>query len=164
MMGIQETLEKKFSLADMTHGEIDALLKKQMVCRISFNDRPSPYTIPMEYYYFGDVMYFHVTSSGKKMALWSADQNVTVEVDWWNNDLSDYKSVIATGRLAAVESHDEKNILNVAMAEAVRGRSGIKGLLKMPWGKKGINFLTSSNIPMTLMKLDVKEIRGKKAR
>lgn len=155
--------KSKFQLPDMSHQEMDDILRKQIICRISFNDRPYPYTLPMEYYYFGDVMYFHFTNTGKKWELINKDPNVTVEVDWANDNLSDYKSVILHGRLIVVENEDERNTMSRVMADAVNSRLGIKALLNIPWGKKGIDYLSASDIPLVLLKLEERERTGKKA-
>lgn len=154
---------KRFDLPDMDHREIDRLLKDQLICRITFRDEPYPYTLPMEYYYFGDTMYFHFTNTGKKMDLLSRNPDVTVEVDWYDSMLTDYKSVILKGRLVPVDNADERNTVNVAMSSAVRTRAGIKSLLSIPWGKKGVDYLSASNIPLKLLKLEVREMSGKKA-
>jgi nitroimidazol reductase NimA-like FMN-containing flavoprotein (pyridoxamine 5'-phosphate oxidase superfamily) len=154
---------KRFDLPDMSHREMDELLKSQLLCRISFHDEPYPYTIPMEYYYFGDVIYFHFTTTGKKMDLMNMNPNVTVEVDWYDDMLTDYKSVIIKGRLVPVDNADERNTVNVAMSSAVREKAGIKSYLRIPWGKKGVDYLSASNIPLKLLKLEIKDMSGKKA-
>ncbi len=154
---------KRFDLPDMSHREMDDLLRGNILCRISFHDEPYPYTLPMEYYYFGDVMYFHFTMTGKKIELMNKNPNVTVEVDWSDASLADYKSVILKGRLAAVDNPDERNTVNVAMSSAVHRTAGIKSYLKVPWGKKGVDYLAASNIPLKLLKLEIKEMTGKKA-
>ena len=154
---------KRFDLPDMSHREMDELLNSQLLCRISFNDQPSPHLVPMEYYYFGDTMYFHLTTSGKKMDLIRKDPSVTVEVDWSNSDLSEYGSVILKGRLVEVTDKVERNTMNVAMSTAVKDKLGIKGLLRIPLSKKGIDYLSASNIPLVLYKLETKEVTGKKA-
>lgn len=154
---------KRFDLPDMSHREIDDLLKSQLLCRITFNDQPYPYTLPMEYYYSGDTMYFHFTTTGKKMDMFRRDPNVTVEIDWSNADLSDYRSVILHGRMVEVTNHDERNMMNLAMSTAIKDKLGIKGMLSIPWGNKGIDYLAASNIPLILLKLEAKEITGKKA-
>lgn len=168
MFGVQEQIKrdyeiKRFDLPDMSHHEIDELLSSELLCRMTFNDQPYPYTLPMEYYYFGDTMYFHLTTTGKKRDLLQRDPNVTIEVDWTNSDLSDYKSVILKGRLIEVTDHEELNTMNVAMSTAIKDKLGIKAFLRIPWSKKGIDYLSASNIPLALYKLDVKEITGKKA-
>ncbi len=154
---------KRFDLPDMSHREMDELLRRQLLCRIAFNDEPYPYTLPMEYYYTGDTMYFHFTTTGKKIDLMNRNPNVTVEVDWYDDLLTDYKSVVLKGRLVPVENVDERNTINVAMSTAVREKAGIKALLRIPWGRKGVDYLAASNIPLKLLKLDVKEMSGKKA-
>ena len=154
---------KRFDLPDMSHREIDDLLNSQLLCRITFNDHPYPYTLPMEYYYFGDTMYFHLTTTGKKMDLLGKDPNVTVEVDWASHDLADYKSVILKGKLVEVTDEAERNTMNVAMSTAVKDKVGITYLLRVPWSKKGVDYLSASNIPLTLYKLETKEVTGKKA-
>jgi nitroimidazol reductase NimA-like FMN-containing flavoprotein (pyridoxamine 5'-phosphate oxidase superfamily) len=154
---------KRFDLPDMSHREMDELLKSQLLCRISFHDEPYPYTLPMEYYYFGDVIYFHFTTTGKKMDLMNLNPNVTVEVDWYDDMLTDYKSVILKGRLVPVDNADERNTVNVAMSSAVREKAGIKSYLRIPWGKKGVDYLSASNIPLKLLKLEIKDMSGKKA-
>ena len=168
VFALQEQLPKeyemrRFDLPDMSHREMDELLRSQILCRISFHDKPFPYTLPMEYYYFGDVMYFHFTTTGKKIELMNKDPNVTVEVDWSNDTLTDYKSVVLKGKLASVDNQAEREIVNVAMASAVHEKAGIKSFLKIPWGKKGVDYLAASNIPLKLLKLEVKEMTGKKA-
>lgn len=154
---------KRFDLPDMSHREMDELLNSQLLCRITFNDQPYPYTLPMEYYYFGDTIYFHFTTTGKKIDLLRRDPNVTVEIDWTNEDLSDYRSVIMKGQLVEVTDNSERNTMNVAMSTAIKDKVGIKAYLRVPWMKKGIDYLSASNIPMTLLKLEVKEMTGKKA-
>jgi uncharacterized protein len=154
---------KRFDLPDMSHHEVDELLSSQLLCRMTFNDQPYPYTIPMEYYYFGETMYFHLTTTGKKMDLLHHDPNVTIEVDWSNGDLSDYKSAILKGRLIEVTDHAELNTMNVAMSTAIKDKLGIKAFFRIPWSKKGIDYLSASNIPLALYKLEAKEITGKKA-
>lgn len=168
MFGLQEQKQrdyeiKRFDLPDMSHREMDDLLRSQLICRVSFNDKTYPYTLPMEYYYFGDTMYFHFTTTGKKMELLRSDPHVTVEVDWASADLSDYRSVILRGRLVEVTDADERNTMNLAMASAVQDKLGIKGLLNIPWGKKGIDYLSASNIPLVLLRLETTEMTGKKA-
>jgi len=90
---------KRFDLPNMTHREMDDLLKSQLLCRITFHDEPYPYMLPMEYYYFGDTIYFHFTMTGRKIELMSKNPNVTVEIDWYDDMLTDYKSVILRGSL-----------------------------------------------------------------
>ena len=128
---------KRFDLPDMSHREMDDLLRSQLLCRITFNDRPYPYTLPMEYYYFGDTMYFHFTTTGKKMDLMRGDPNVCVEVDWSNDDLSDYKSVIIRGRLVEVTDTAERNTMNLAMSSAIKDKIGIKAYPAHTLGKEG---------------------------
>jgi len=154
---------KRFDLPDMSHREMDDLLRSQVICRISFHDEPYPYTLPMEYYYFGDVMYFHFTTTGSKKDLLNSNPNVTVEVDWSDELLTDYKSVILKGTLVSVDNPAERNTVNVAMSTAVREKAGIKSYLQIPWGKKGVDYLSASNIPLKLLKLEIKEMTGKKA-
>ena len=154
---------KRFDLPDMSHREMDDLLSSQLLCRITFNDHPFPYTLPMEYYYFGETIYFHLTTTGRKIELLRKDPNVTVEIDWSNEDLSDYRSVIVKGRLVEIVDGPERNTMNVAMSTAIKDKVGIKSYLRIPWMKKGIDYLSASNIPLALYKLDVVEMTGKKA-
>lgn len=166
--GMQEHMHReyeirRFDLPDMSHREMDELLRSQLLCRVTLNDKPYPYTLPMEYYFFGDTMYFHFTTTGKKMDLLRSDPNVCVEVDWSTDDLSDYRSVIIRGRLVEVAETAERNTMNLAMSTAVRDKLGIMGVLRVPWTKKGIDYLSASNIPLTLYKLEVHEMTGKKA-
>ncbi len=39
---------KKFELPDMSHSEMDDLIKSQLICRVTFNHDPYPYTLPMD--------------------------------------------------------------------------------------------------------------------
>lgn len=154
---------KKFDLPEMSMREMKQLLKDQLLCRITFHDEPYPYVLPMEYYFSGDTMYFHFTTTGKKMDIMARDPRVTVEVDTHDDLLTDYRSAVLKGRLVPVDNQAEYNVISVAMSSAVREKAGIKSFLNIPWGKKGIDYLAASNIPLKLYKLEVKEMSGKKA-
>jgi nitroimidazol reductase NimA-like FMN-containing flavoprotein (pyridoxamine 5'-phosphate oxidase superfamily) len=97
------------------------------------------------------------------MDLMRSDANVCVEVDWSNDDLSDYKSVVIRGKLVEVTDTAARNTMNLAMSNAIKDKVGIKAILRIPWTKKGIDYLSASNIPLTLLKLEVHEMTGKKA-
>ena len=52
----------------MMKEEIDKLVREQMLCRIAFKGRESPYIAPFQYVVMDDRIYFHFTDYGRKMS------------------------------------------------------------------------------------------------
>lgn len=111
-------------LPSMSKREVEELLKNSRICRLAFNDRPQPYIIPLDYVYMNGKMYFHFAGYGKKISLFEKDPHVSVEVDRYNDDITEYESVTLMGTLAKVTDMGEKMAASKKLLESIKSRGG----------------------------------------
>ncbi len=120
--------QEVYKLPAMSKQEVDRLLKNSRICRMAFNDDPYPYIIPLDYVYVNGKMYFHFADYGKKMDLFKKDPHVSVEVDRYNKDITDYESVTLMGTLMKVADHEEKKMASDALLNTIESRGGEKNV------------------------------------
>ena len=107
--------------------QIEALLKKSVVCRLGMNHSKHPYVVPMSFGYQDNTLYFHSGASGKKLALLKSNPNVCFEFDTvtdiskadnpcsWNFK---YQSVLGTGTVKFIDDTKDKiDALKVIVAQ-----------------------------------------------
>lgn len=104
-------------LPKMDSGEINNLLKNQLLCRIAFKGDKYPYMAPFQYVLMHESLYFHFTDYGKKMKLLEKDKRVCVEIEKYRPDLSEYNFVVLRGELEVVNDSDERANVIHRMAE-----------------------------------------------
>ena len=104
-------------LPKMDSGEINNLLKNQLLCRIAFKGDKYPYMAPFQYVLMHGSLYFHFTDYGKKMKLLDKDKRVCVEIEKYRPDLSEYNFVVLRGELEVVTDSDERANVIHRMAE-----------------------------------------------
>jgi nitroimidazol reductase NimA-like FMN-containing flavoprotein (pyridoxamine 5'-phosphate oxidase superfamily) len=97
----------------MKKSEIERLIKDHFLCRIAFRGVEYPYIAPFQYVYANGALYFHFTAYGRKMKLIEQNENVCVEIEQFNSDLSRYMFVTLKGKSSIVTDPVEK-------AEAVK--------------------------------------------
>jgi nitroimidazol reductase NimA-like FMN-containing flavoprotein (pyridoxamine 5'-phosphate oxidase superfamily) len=115
-------------LPSMSKEEVEDLLKSSRICRLALNDTPQPYIIPLDYVYHDGRMYFHFARYGKKMDLFEKDPHVSVEVDRYNEDITEYESVTLMGRLTKVTDPKEKEVVSRKFLETIKSRGGEKNV------------------------------------
>ncbi len=120
--------QEVYKLPAMSKQEVDHLLKNSRICRMAFNDDPYPYIIPLDYVYVNGKMYFHFADYGKKMDLFKKDPHVSVEVDRYNKDITDYESVTLMGTLVKVSDREEKKTASDALLDTIDSRGGQKNV------------------------------------
>ena len=104
-------------LPKMDGGEINNLLKNQLLCRIAFKGDKYPYIAPFQYVLMHGSLYFHFTDYGKKMKLLDKDKRVCVEIEKYRLDLSEYNFVVLRGELEVLSDSDERANVIHRMAE-----------------------------------------------
>jgi len=104
----------------MDEGEVERLIRGQMICRIAFRGEDYPYLAPFQYVLMDDTLYFQFTDYGRKMRLLSKDNRVCVQVERYEPDLSSYRSVALRGSLDVVEDPDERERAITRFAEEGR--------------------------------------------
>jgi nitroimidazol reductase NimA-like FMN-containing flavoprotein (pyridoxamine 5'-phosphate oxidase superfamily) len=86
----------------MEKKEYDQLIMEQYIARITFSGEKYPYIAPFLYVFDGDFLYFLSTKYGKKMKHFRQNPYVTVEIETYNSDMSNYAFVSLSGHLVEV--------------------------------------------------------------
>ena len=115
-------------LPEMTAAEMERLLSEQKICRMALKDDPWPYIIALDYIYSDGEMYFHFADYGRKMDLIANDPNVSVEVDNFCSDTTNFSTVTLMGRLAKVTDSAEKKTAATALHDTAVERGGVKNV------------------------------------
>ena len=154
-----------FKLPKMTKKEIWELIQKQKLCRIAFNGIKYPYIAPFQYAVLNGSLYFHFTDYGKKMKLIEKNQNVCVEIEEYNKDLSEYKFVVLRGDLIIVNDKQER--INALQKIVEEGEENLSPNFLAAHGfniKEGWSSLKTRNKTLLIVKLEkIKEEIGLKS-
>lgn len=103
-------------LPRMSRDEIDAMIQRQMLCRIAFKGDDYPYIAPFQYVSINGWLYVHFTGYGKKLQLLKRDNRVCVELEEYTPDLSEYRFVSMRGTLRVVTDPQEHSAVARRMA------------------------------------------------
>jgi nitroimidazol reductase NimA-like FMN-containing flavoprotein (pyridoxamine 5'-phosphate oxidase superfamily) len=97
--------------------EIEEIVKKAMICRVSLSVGGEPYVFPVNYGYRDGCLYFHSAQQGKKIEMMRKNPHICFQVDTdveivpaenacdWSIK---YKSVIGFGKAEFLYSLEEK--------------------------------------------------------
>jgi nitroimidazol reductase NimA-like FMN-containing flavoprotein (pyridoxamine 5'-phosphate oxidase superfamily) len=118
-------------IPQMDRKEYDQLIIDEYVCRIAFKgSKEHPYIAPFLYVFDGKHMYFLSTKYGKKIEFFKHDPNVSVEVDRYSRDLSDYSFVTLLGRLVEVKDENKKKNIREKFVQLIKDKNLSKNILK----------------------------------
>ncbi len=108
--------------------EMEALLSGALIGRLGMADGGGkPYVIPMPFCWYDEAIYLRLPMTGRKAAVLLQNNRVCFEVDWFDETLRDYGSVLVEGRLAMVEDLCEKAAVKAINDEKyTRLRKGIR--------------------------------------
>jgi len=95
-------------LPELSEREMLELLDAERVGRLGLNDEPQPYVVPTDFAYNEGAIYIHSPVDGKKSVLARKDPHVCFEVDKYNEEVTEYKSVIIRGDIIEVFDDGEK--------------------------------------------------------
>jgi uncharacterized protein len=112
----------------MSKEEYDNFLKENYVSRIGFKGE-YPYIAPFLYVFDGHFIYFMSTKYGKKIERFQANPNVAVEIEKYEDDLSDYRFVTLQGRIEQVENIGEKLKVKKCFVNLIQDKSLSKNVL-----------------------------------
>ena len=107
-------------LPKMNAAEVKELLEEQILCRIAFCGKQGPHIAPFQYALVDGQLYFHFTDYGKKMDLLEEGNLVCVEIEKYTPDLSEYRFVVATGKLRIVTEPRERALAIEKMVETAK--------------------------------------------
>ncbi len=117
-------------IPQMDRKEYDQLIIDEYICRIAFKGKEHPYIAPFLYIFDGKHMYFLSTKYGKKIELFQQNPNVSVEVDRYSRDLSDYSFVTLLGRLVEVKDDSKKKKIREKFVQLIKDNNLSKNILK----------------------------------
>ncbi len=129
------------------------LLDAERVGRLGLNDEPQPYVVPTDFTFKDGIVYIHSPEGGKKTALARRHPHVCFEVDRFNGDVTEYRSVIVRGDIEEVLDEAEKRDAMRHMAAKAARTPGWKAHLN---GTPGMGSIT-------VFKINVKEMTGIKS-
>jgi nitroimidazol reductase NimA-like FMN-containing flavoprotein (pyridoxamine 5'-phosphate oxidase superfamily) len=89
-------------MPNMEKQEYDRLIQEQYIARIVFKGEKYPYIAPFLYVFDGKYLYFLSTRYGKKIEYFRQNPYVTVEIERYDPDLSNYAFVSLSGHLVEV--------------------------------------------------------------
>lgn len=141
-------------LPELTEKEMLDLLDAVRVGRLGLNDEPQPYIVPTDFAFKDGAIYIHSPVDGKKTALARRDPHVCFEVDRYNEDVTEYQSVIIRGDIQEVLDVSEKrDAMRLMAKKAVRSGgwkahvNGTPGMGSIAIFKIKINEMTGIKSP-----------------
>jgi len=152
-----------FELPKMGKREVQNVIQGQFLCRIAFHGREYPYIAPFQYTLVDDSLYFHFTNYGKKMRLLDRDNRVSVEIEKYKPDLSEYRFVVMRGTLRVVTDSEERKRVIRKMAREGKRKLSTKFLSAHGFHQDQNWSSFSHERPMVIVKLeDVAQVIGLK--
>jgi uncharacterized protein len=112
----------------MTKEEYDEFIKANYVSRIGFKGE-YPYIAPFIYVFEDNSLYFLSTKYGKKIEMFQANPNVAVEIEKYEDDLSEYRFVTLQGSIKQVEGANEKLKVRKLFVDLIRNKNLSKNVL-----------------------------------
>lgn len=101
-------------MKDMTKDEIDHLLKTVGDGVLALSSGDVPYCIPFGFVYLNGMIYLSLFPKGRKWEIFNKNNRVCFNVFAWNDDHSEWSSVVVDGRM--VQVRDLKEIEQVVKA------------------------------------------------
>ena len=119
-----------FKIPSMKHEEYDKLISKNHISRIAFTGDNYPYIAPFMYVFNEEkkVLYFLSTKYGKKIELFNKNPNVAVEIEKYDDDMSNYKFITLQGKLMVVKSESEQNKVIKSFINMIQNKLSGKAL------------------------------------
>jgi nitroimidazol reductase NimA-like FMN-containing flavoprotein (pyridoxamine 5'-phosphate oxidase superfamily) len=138
----------------MEKDEVDALIQRQILCRIAFRGSKYPYIVPFQYTAIDGTLYFHFTDYGKKMKLLKASKSVCVEIEEYAPDLSEFRFATLRGKLKVVTDKGERAKAMAKLANDGERRLSRKFLAAHGFSEHEDWSSLNSEKSMALVKLD----------
>jgi hypothetical protein len=138
-------------LPELSEEEMLTLLDEARVGRIGLNDEPQPYIVPTDFAYENGAIFIHSPSDGKKSNLARKDPHVSFEVDKYNDDVTEYRSIIIRGDIEEVFDDTGRRD---AMRSLARKAARSPGWKAHPGGSG------SSGSSISIFKINIREMTG----
>ena len=106
----------------MNKEEYDYLIQEEFICRIAFQGK-YPYIAPFLYVFDEKFLYFLSTKYGKKIELFHKNPDVAVEIEKYNDKLTEYKFVTLQGTIQEVENHNENQKIRKHFVDMIQEKN-----------------------------------------
>lgn len=103
--------------------EYDRLIKENFICRIAFRGELFPYIAPFLYIFDGKHLYFLPTRYGRKINYFKKDPSVSVEIENFSSDLSQYRFVSLQGILEEITDLNKKQQVKSDFTAMIKQKS-----------------------------------------
>lgn len=110
-------------MPNMGKQEYDRLIREQYIARIVFKGEKYPYIAPFLYVFDGKYLYFLSTRYGKKIEYFRQNSYVTVEIERYDPDLSNYAFVSLSGHLVEVTDEVSKKEVREHFIRLIREKN-----------------------------------------
>ncbi len=136
---------------------IEAILKRNNICRLALFDAEYPYIVPLCYGYEDGCLYFHGFAGGTKLDLVGKNPNVSFEVEEGLEVTTDpdpcewsvkYRSVIGRGVAEILDGPEKRAGLDIVV-KAFAGRT--------------LDFPDKAMAAVTVVRVRVKELSGRRS-
>ena len=107
----------------MEKQEYDRLIREQYIARIVFKGEKYPYIAPFLYVFDEKYLYFLSTRYGKKIEYFRQNPYVTVEIERYDPDLSNYAFVSLSGHLIEVTNEVSKKEVREHFIRLIREKN-----------------------------------------
>lgn len=106
----------------MEKHEYDHLIHDNYICRIAFRGENFPYIAPFLYTFDGKYLYFLPTRYGRKIDYFHQDPHVSVEIESYSSDLSNYNFISLQGILEEINDNSKKQQVRSDFIDLIRKR------------------------------------------
>lgn len=144
-------------LPKMKEREIEKLIREQMICRIAFKGDEYPYIVPFQYVFMDGSLYFHFAEYGRKMKLLEKNNQVCVEIEKYQPDLSEYCFIMLRGKLKIIRDPKERAEVIKMLAEEGRRKLSVNFLAAHGFKKEEGWSSFSPEKPLVIAKLEETE-------
>lgn len=141
-------------LPELSGEEMLEMLRTERVGRIGLNDEPQPYVVPTDFAYGDGAIYIHSPKGGRKTELALKGGHVCFEVDRFNDNVTEYRSIIIRGPIHEVIDNAEKGRAMRILGEKARASGD---------HTQHTHSAAGPSAGISIFKIDIKEMTGIKS-
>jgi len=102
--------------------EYDELINQNHIGRIAFKGENYPYIAPFMYVFDGKFLYFLSTNYGRKIKEFKRNPHVSVEIEKYAGDMSNYKFITLRGRIVEVKEDSKKRNIKEMFIKMIKDK------------------------------------------
>jgi nitroimidazol reductase NimA-like FMN-containing flavoprotein (pyridoxamine 5'-phosphate oxidase superfamily) len=109
-------------IPSMGKEEYDELINQNHIGRIAFKGENYPYIAPFMYVFDGKFLYFLSTNYGRKIEEFKRNPHVSVEIEKYADDMSNYKFITLHGRIVEVKEDSKKKEIKEMFIKLIKDK------------------------------------------